>query len=262
MGRIELKVVTLGIKLYGTRRRQLLSSVRLLIESLISGLSLRGIQVGLDRRTGRVTVHLDGADSEFAANLLVDRFGSAVTLNRVHNGDQLHGYLIDVGKVGYGLYVDVGISNSSRVDALIPLYSLRESLGVDRGSVRQIAKSAVLVENLPVRIEVTEVDTFHRKVTASLSKSEVSRILSWFEDDHERVIVLGADRDEVRRALIRTGHLSDIYRFEELGVFEQVLVCKRTTRASGILSAIGPLIPTTMHLFIPDEARELLPHAT
>jgi hypothetical protein len=56
--------------------------------------------------------------------------------------------------------------------------------------------------------------------------------------------------------LSKSGHLQDIFLAEQLGKFEHSLVCKRSTRASGILAAIGPYLRgVPMHLFIPREVR-------
>ncbi|RLI52933.1 MAG: hypothetical protein DRO87_12375, partial [Candidatus Thorarchaeota archaeon] len=56
---------------------------------------------------------------------------------------------------------------------------------------------------------------------------------------------------------------SDIYEVESLGVYEYALVCKRSTRASGILAAIGPALRgVPIHLFIPNEVKANLDGAT
>jgi hypothetical protein len=54
--------------------------------------------------------------------------------------------------------------------------------------------------------------------------------------------------------LTHSGHETDIIKIEELGYHEFSLVCKRGTRASGIIAAVGPkLRGIPMHLFIPEE---------
>jgi hypothetical protein len=67
----------------------------------------------------------------------------------------------------------------------------------------------------------------------------------------------------VENALRITKHSDDISSFEKIGFFEHALVCKRSTRASGILSAIGPKLKgVPMHLFIPKEIKGNLSAAT
>jgi len=71
------------------------------------------------------------------------------------------------------------------------------------------------------------------------------------------LLILGCTRKMLDDALKKSKHLEDIYRVERLGSFEYSLRCKRSTRASGILAAIGPkLRGVSMHLFIPDEVGE------
>jgi len=61
----------------------------------------------------------------------------------------------------------------------------------------------------------------------------------------------------IDQALRTTRHTDDIFEIEQLGYLEHSLVCKRSTRASGILAAIGPkLRGVAMHLFIPKEIKE------
>ena len=76
-------------------------------------------------------------------------------------------------------------------------------------------------------------------------------------------MVFGANREMIDNALRVTKHTDDIYDFQKLGTFEHALVCKRSTRASGIISAIGPILRgVPMHLFIPKEIEEKLNDTT
>jgi hypothetical protein len=117
-----------------------------------------------------------------------------------------------------------------------------------------MAKSLVLVDNLPVEVMITSVDTNEGKIEATFSETTMNRFEEWLHDDHERLLVFGANHSMIDNALKRSGHLEDIYETQELGKFEFVLRCKRSTRASGIIAAIGPqLRGVPMHLFIPKE---------
>jgi hypothetical protein len=115
----------------------------------------------------------------------------------------------------------------------------------------------MLVDHLPLEIHITELDSANRKITGVLAKSTLERINRWAKDDHQRLLVLGCTEELIENALRRSGHSEDIYRMERLGYFEYSLRCKRSTRASGILAAIGPILKgVPMHLFIPEEVGE------
>jgi hypothetical protein len=204
-------------------------------------------------KKGHIILDITGSDSEFFKNVLHHDFGIAPEKHEIIPNSKQNGQIVDAGKVGYGLYVDIGKTSPESYDALIPLYRLREQTGMEE-PLRKITKKLVLVDNLPVEVKITSVDTAAKKIEAEFSPSLIDRLNNWISDDHERLLIFGANQQMIDNALRVTDHSDDIYDFEQLGTFEYSLVCKRSTRASGILSAIGPkLRGVPMHLFIPKE---------
>ena len=247
-----MKSVTLFSRAYGKKRKQLLDHVKSEITSMIDELDVRLARFGTDKR-GHLSLAFDGEDSEFAINFLVKKYGKAIHLQNVKEGAILPGSFLEVGKVGYGLYVDIAAISTQRVDVLLPLHRIREQVSF-RKPLRVIAKSMVFVDNLPVDVQITSVDSRANKIEGELAESTLVRFEKWMQDDHERLLVFGATQEMIEVALRKTRHLEDIYEFEELGSFEYSLRCKRSTRASGIVAAIGPkLRGIPMHLFIPKE---------
>jgi hypothetical protein len=219
---------------------------------MIDELDVRLARFGTDKR-GHFSLAFDGQDSEFAINFLVKKYGKAISLENVKEGAILPGTFVEVGKVGYGLYVDIAALSSKRVDVLIPLHRIRDQVS-SRKPLRIIAKSMVFVDNLPIDVKITSVDRRENKIEGELAQSSLVRFEEWMQDDHERLLVFGVNQDMIEIALRKTRHLEDIYEFEELGKFEYSLRCKRSTRASGIVAAIGPKMrDVPMHLFIPKE---------
>ncbi len=219
---------------------------------MIAELDLMKIKLDADKR-GHVVVSTAGQDEEFVVNLLAREYGKVPDVHEVVPESEYAGQLLDVGKVGYGLYTDIGLKEP-RIDALIPLHHLREQMGMQGHSLRKISNCLVLVDNLPVEVTITEINLDSEQVGAEFSSSFLQRLDSWMNDDHERLLVFGANQQMIENALRITGHAEDIYQIEKLGFFEFSLQCKRSTRASGILSAIGPkLRGVPMHLFIPNE---------
>jgi len=247
-----LRRIILLPRVYGQYQNRLLSIVQSEVEGMISELDLERVELDANK-IGHIVVSASGADDEFVINLLAQEYGKAPEAHEVVPENTYWGQLVDVGKVGYGLYTDIGL-NEPRIDALIPLHNLREQLGMQGQSLRKIAKSLVLVDNLPVEITVTEVNYDDNQIGAEFSPAFLQRFNSWIKDDHERLLVFGANQQMVETALRVSGHSEDIYEIEKLGYFEFALQCKRSTRASGILAAIGPkLRGVPMHLFIPNE---------
>jgi hypothetical protein len=219
---------------------------------MIAELDVRLARFGTDKR-GHLSMSFDGQDSEFAINFLTKEYGKSIRIDNVKQGAVLPGVLLEVGKVGYGLYVDIAAISDKRVDVLLPLHRIRNQFSI-RKPLRVIAKSMVFVDDFPVDVKITNVDSRTNKIEGELAQTTLIRFEEWMQDDHERLLVFGVTQDMIDIALRKTRHLEDIYEFEELGKFEHSLRCKRSTRASGIVAAIGPkLRGVPMHLFIPKE---------
>ncbi|NHI83265.1 MAG: DUF2110 family protein [Candidatus Thorarchaeota archaeon] len=244
---------SLKTHIYGSYQKRILQSIRSEVMGMIANLDCNLLGLRTDRR-GLIVIELEGRDSEFVSNVLQKEYGTIPKLDEIQPGFHTRGYLIDVGKVGYGLYVDIGITTSRQMDALIPLHRLREQLLLPEASLRSIAKKIILVDNLPVDIEILNTDFARQRIEAEFEQTFLDRLNNWIADDHERLLVLGSTLDMVENTLVRSGHREDIYQIEKLGIFEYSLRCKRSTRAFGILAAIGPRMRgIPMHLFIPSE---------
>ncbi|MHA2015136.1 MAG: DUF2110 family protein [Candidatus Thorarchaeota archaeon] len=253
--------VTLQARAYGPYRKWLLRTLKTDLERTFADLDVDIVGLDTEMR-GHVVVDMEGEDVEFAANVLGLEYGTAPSFDQLSTGFCTRGYIVEVGRVGYGLYVDIGVIEPARVDALIPLHKLRFQLAMER-SLRYIARTWVLADHLPVEVKLTDVNRTNQTIEAELSEETLARLRRWAEDDHERLLVLGVTRKMIDRALYETGHTSDIYEVESLGVYEYALACKRSTRASGILAAIGPVLRgVPIHLFIPNEVKANLDGAT
>lgn len=251
-----MKRFVLKARAYGSFRGRILHTVESDISEMTRELDVSLSRLRTDNRN-RIIIEIDGEDEEFVANVLSKEYGVITTADAISVDSVYSGHLVDTGKVGYGLYIDIGITTPMQVDALIPLFRLREQLSMEKTSLREIARSVVLVDNLPVKVNITSVDTRGPKIEAELAEPFLKQLNKWVKDDHERLLVLGCTRKMLDEALKKSKHMEDIYRVEKLGSFEFSLRCKRSTRASGILAAIGPKMRgVPMHLFIPSEVRE------
>ena len=223
------------------------------IANMISELDAEVQKASTDKK-GHIILSIKGEDEEFIVNLLDREYGIVPKPEKLTIGQVENGYLVDIGKVGYRLYVNVGISRPSRMDALLPLHKIRDQFEMPKTPLRKIARALILVDNLPVEIVLTDIDNRDSKIEAEFSRQTLDRIKRWSKDDHERLLVFGVTRELLDRVLVKSGHEGDIYRVERIGPFEYSLRCKRSTRASGIVTAIGPkLRGVPMHLVIPRE---------
>jgi hypothetical protein len=248
----KLKTIVLLPTVYGTYRNRLLKTVRLEISEMVVDLNVEIVGLDTDSKS-HIVVSIRGEDEEFVANALAKEYGSSLQSEGLGPNRTYPGQLVDVGKVGYGIYSDIGVTDSKRLDALVPLHRLRDQFNL-HGPLKKIVEAFVLVEHLPVEVNLTSIDLYNNRVEGEFSKSTVIRITEWINDDHERLLIFGANYEQIEISLKKTKHREDIYEVEQLGKFEFSLKCKRTTHASGILAAIGPkLRGVPMHLFIPKE---------
>lgn len=251
-----MKQLTLLIRAYGTYRKALIGAIQKDVSSMVAELDVYINYITTDKR-GHISLKIKGEDEEFVYNIISKKFELIPTFQELKQKTTRSGYLIDVGKIGYGLYVDIGIKNPINLDALIPLHRLREQTLMPKRSVKFISKSLVFVEYLPLDIEITSVNQIKQEIEAQLAPSALTRINRWIKDDHERLLVFGIPERLLKNTLAKTNHIQDIYEFEKLGPFEHALRCKRSTHASGIIAAIGPILRgVPMHLVIPHEMEE------
>ncbi len=124
-------------------------------------------------------VRARGDDADAFLNLLVEKFGEApVHHSKVERWDVREGFITGSGRVGFGVYVDLGILEPTRKDALYPLHRMRAQLsdGIAKSS-RDILKENALADYFPVTVIVTELDG--EKISVELADETREQFLSW-----------------------------------------------------------------------------------
>jgi hypothetical protein len=184
-------------------------------------------------------VRARGDDAEAFINLLREKYGEApVESSKVERWDVRRGFITGSGRVGFGVYVDLGIVEPVRKDALYPLHRMRAQLA--DGTVkpaRDILFENALVDYFPVDVVVSEI--VGDKVTVELADRTRDQFQQWKKLLFDRVIVIGIDRDYAER-IVKTANLGfDIIKIETLSLLVQCLVCKFDTDAPGIVAKLG-----------------------
>ncbi|MHA1243259.1 MAG: DUF2110 family protein [Candidatus Heimdallarchaeota archaeon] len=209
---------------------------------------------------GYVTLELSGEDEVVAYNYLKKIYGESKQFDVLKVGDTLKGYIVSSGKVGFGLFVDIGIKLPYDIDALIPLFSLRKQLCEDKKiPTRKIIDSYGLINNLPLEITIEKASIGLKKIEARLSDKQVELFSEWVEEGLDKLYILGAFEAEINDALYQTKHDKDIIKIEKLGWIEHIISCKFNTSAKGLIPSIGKKLPKArFEIFSPGVVNRML----
>jgi hypothetical protein len=184
-------------------------------------------------------VRARGDDAEAFLNLLGEKCGVApVQRSKVERWDVRRGFITGSGRVGFGVYVDLGVLEPAKKDALYPLHRMRAQLsdGVGKSS-REILFENALADYFPVHVVVTELDG--DKMTVELADRTRDQLQWWKKLLFDRVIAVGIDREYAEK-IVKTANLGlDIIKIETLSLLVQCLVCKFDTDAPGVIARIG-----------------------
>lgn len=252
------KVFLIPEKVYGPQRELALNSITTSIKREISKLQVKVVGIDITER-GWIQLVLEGEDAEAAKNFLNRKYSSIYKLSELYPDLTCRGKLVEPTKFGYGIYVDIGL-NSEKKDAFIPLYILRRQLLNNiRKPLRKIVDKFALIENFPLELKILNVNQETGNIDGELSGNQVSMFRRWGNSSFDRIIICGSTRQQVRKAIIKTGHLRDIVSIERLGLLEQTIVCKYGSEAPGMISEIGKFLPKVpMKAFIPKSVKAFM----
>jgi len=184
-------------------------------------------------------VRARGDDAETFLNLLKEKFGEAPVLHsKVERWDVRRGFITGSGRVGFGVYVDIGILEPTRKDALYPLHRMRAQLsdGALKSS-REILQENGLLDYFPVDVIVTQLQG--ENVTVELADKSRDLFIWWRKLLFDRVIAAGIDRDYAEKTVKSANLGLDVIKIETLSLLVQCLVCKFDTDAPGVIAKIG-----------------------
>ena len=226
---------------------RLLKTLRIIIENQIEefGVSIEEIKY---TRNDRIKIKLIGEDKDdliFTSNFVENLLGNIVQAKEIKRGMTFFGFLKDVNKVGFGLFVDVGVYQPEK-DVLIPLHQLRKQLNNDETvPLTDIIHKFGFMDHFPVVVEITKAQKFQDnvKLEGKISEDYLEMILGWLKGKLDVVFTFGKARRAVKNVLAKAGHTQDIVDLLRLGPLEMAIVCKKGTSGPGIISHIGQYLP-------------------
>ncbi|HZD13257.1 MAG TPA: DUF2110 family protein [Candidatus Binatus sp.] len=188
---------------------------------------------------GWLSIHVRGEDAEAFQSLLLKKFGEAsIDLSKIEKWDLARGFITGLGRVGYGVYVDIGIQQPRPKDALYPLHRMRAQLSDGAlESVKQISTMNALVDYFPVKVLVTEVDG--DRVSVELADETHEQLMNLRKYPFDRLIAVGLTKTQAENTVREMNVSSDVVEVRELSLFVQELVFKIGTEAPGMIAKMG-----------------------
>ncbi len=197
----------------------------------------------------RIFVQLIGNTKDdliFVSNILNEITGKTYDSHNVPKNKPLQGILTSVGKIGFGVFVDIGIENPVK-EVLIPLHRLRSQLVNDKKlSLNEIIEFYGFMDFLPVEIEVVKIENDRdgkMRFEGKFSDDFMEQLEEWVNSRLDIIFTTGISRQMIKRTIAKRGHTIDIVQIDRLGPLETVVICKEGTNAPGIISHIGPFLP-------------------
>ena len=195
--------------------------------------------VKLRNYDNRMEINIKGPEEVFIKNLLQKEIGSIHDFKVIKEGMILKGNLVDVGNVGFGLFVDCAILNP-QVDVLVSLNTLREQLcqGKKR-SLPEIVKAYDFINGFPLAIRISFIDSANENVKGILDQETMNLYQKLLKENLEAVFLSGETKSQLKKALEKTHHIQDIISINKYGFLQNLIVLKEDTEAPGIISDIG-----------------------
>ncbi len=210
------------------------------LNEIAKGFSKTSINIKKLRKfDNRFEIVISGPEEIFVLNLIKKEIGSVTEFKDVQVGKMYKGTLVDVGKFGFGIFVDCAILNP-KVDVLLTLNIMRDQLCTGKKrSIREIIKAYDLIDHFPVEVKITETDAEKHQLQGRLSDSYLRLYQKIMSEKLEGIFVSGATKNQFKKALIKRGHLRDIISVERHGFLENIVILKKGTDAPGIIAHIG-----------------------
>jgi hypothetical protein len=210
------------------------------LKERVKGFTDTSIQIKKLRKFDkRFEITISGTEEQFIINILKKEIGSIQDFKDIAIGKIYRGTLIDVGKVGFGLFVDCAILNP-HVDVLINLHKLREQLckGNER-SLKEIIDAYDFIDHFPLYVKITEIDIVNKKLLGELAPKTLDFFNKILKENLEGVFLSGETKGQFKKILTKKGHFRDIITVKRYGFLENLVLLKEGSNAPGIIAHIG-----------------------
>jgi len=193
----------------------------------------------LRKYDNRFELVITGPEEKFVINILKKEIGFITEFDDVKIGQIYKGFMTDVGKVGFGIFIDCGILNPP-TDVLISLNDLRNQLcGEIKMSLPKIIAAYDFIDRFPLFIEITSIDGENNKIQGKIHEKSLGIYSKIVKENIDAIFISGETKGQLKKALVRSGHLRDFISIKRYGFLENLVLLKEGTSAPGIIADIG-----------------------
>ncbi|MHA1616572.1 MAG: DUF2110 family protein [Candidatus Njordarchaeales archaeon] len=247
------KEVTVLLPIYIEWSKSLEQSLKAYIRSLILDSSIDKIEIiNISRRFTKLLI--EGSNAVTIAKFLERELGKPLTWRELEEKKEYKGRVIEVNDEA--VYVDIGLVGDDYYKVKISFgIFLRKIFRVQAKVSREIFELFGIKKYFPVTVMIdfeSPLDNEKRIVRGYLGNTIARMLRAWISKRFDRIIVYGATRSQVEKAIRESKHSIDVVNIERLGFLEHVIVCKWGTSAKGLIPEIGPYIPQAyLGVFMP-----------
>ncbi|MGB9740715.1 MAG: DUF2110 family protein [Candidatus Bathyarchaeia archaeon] len=244
-----MPITTLAIKIYSQGDIKLVEDF---LKSKLKGLRVK-TQICGTNLNNWVQASISGEDENVALRYISEDVGTCPnTVEEIKKFSEMKGYIASINKDE--IMLDIGVSQPD-LKVKLELQHLQAQLVDGRKvALKKLAELYGFCEGLPLIIKVLSVNEKENSVEATLSERQLDMYSKWIKSLLDRLIVLGATREEITLGLKVTKCTRDVVEIEPLGLFEHAVTCKLGTSAVGLIPKLGKrLQEAILAIFSPKE---------
>lgn len=212
-------------------------SFRRWLKSALGNLRIDDIYV-IEFRERFTKVKIAGPDAETAVAFLRRTYGVRLNTSDIREGEVFAGRVYALADDH--ILVDIGVGEDQpELLVRVPLTEFARALGAKEMD-RETFMLLGIRERFPLQVKIGHIEGTTAEGT--LGERTVRLLQRWLERPVDRIIVYGATRAQVERAIKKAGHTRDVVNVERLGFLEHAIVCKRGTSAKGLIPRLGPFL--------------------
>ncbi|MEM3522630.1 MAG: DUF2110 family protein [Candidatus Bathyarchaeia archaeon] len=233
--------LTLAEKLFSRMNKELLiNELNQKLKEISSKINVNYRIVGFNEKNW-IKIEINGEDVEVFQELIKLKFGLAKTdLKELRIGDICKGFIVNSGKIDYGLYVDIGLIYPISNNAFYPLSTARSQLAYGKQlPMKEIINMYCLYDGFPLKVRITFIDYLRGNVEVELLGSQEDSLKNMINSYFERILIFDVFEKQILKVLRLTDVEKYIASIEQLSLSTFMLVCKLGINSQDIISRIN-----------------------